>query len=156
MVAPRAQANTIEAYNERKLNVIVHGILLETDDIVDIRSKVDSFLSNVLQIAVVVTNVTKIDNFTCIVQLDSMESKAMLLQKLYKLEGKRIYIRPDLTTIEEEVLNKINQIAEEQRAQGNNVLMGYLRLYINGEKWVWNDEKNGLVRALRIELRTKR
>lgn len=136
--------------------MVVYGILFETDEIVDIHSKVDSFLGNVMQIAVVVTNVTKIDNLTCIIQLDSMESKATLLEKVYKLAGKRIYVKPDLTTIEQQVSNTIHQIAEEQRAQGKNVLVGYMRLYINGEKWLWNDEKNGLVRAIPLEVRNKR
>ena len=55
-----------------------------------------------------------------------------------------MYIDNDLTRKEREVQREIRKIALEEKGKGNKTKIGYRRVRINDEMYVWNDKDYGL------------
>lgn len=61
-----------------------------------------------------------------------------------KLYGKQLFIDHDLTHEERDVQAKIRTRAKEEKANGNQVKVGYKKMVVNGTKWVWGKDKSEL------------
>lgn len=125
--------------------MIIYGLYIESDDMDDLKSRLESFFVNVLYVVATVTNVTKVNNLMFIVQVDSVDTKSEILEHRNRLNKFQVYVKDDMSTIESGILDKIDAIAQYQSSLGKDVWVGYMRVFINGKKWRWDDERNGLV-----------
>ncbi|KAK4876400.1 hypothetical protein RN001_012822 [Aquatica leii] len=81
-----------------------------------------------------------------IAKLKNFEQKMEVIKNKYKLGGKNIYIDSDLTYEEQKTQSIIRKIAKEEKNKGNSIKVSYKKLEINGEKYIWNEEKNKLTK----------
>lgn len=100
-----------------------------------------------LGVDTVIDNVTRLNNNLFVVKMHRLPDKVAVMRNKYKLLRKNagVDIYSDKTLDERYIARQINERAEVERIKGNTVKIGYMRLYINKEKWVWNDSQKKLV-----------
>lgn len=133
------EVESTHVYNERKRNLIITGVLLETNDPLEWIDRMEHFFALQLEVPAVVQNVTKATGDTCIVKLSSVETKADILENKWKLRGLNIHIHSDSTSLEQAVQHKIAIIGNQLIRFGNTVHIGFMRLIVNGRQFVWDD-----------------
>lgn len=114
----------------------------------DLCREVSDFLYNMLQVSIGVTNVTKVDRTTYVVQVGHFSQKLQIMRnrrKLNYVEGMVVQIYPDYTEREKQIQARIQRAANDARRNGSVVRAGYMKLYTDGKQWVWNEDKNELV-----------
>lgn len=131
----------------RKHNIVVMGLWIESNDEEEIKNELYQFFKSAFQMDVAINNVTKVNDLYFNVRLVRLQDKSTILKNRYKLRnmGQKINIFADWTDKEKQIAQKIGQRAQLERMKGHNVRMGYMRLYIDNNKWVWNHEKDDLV-----------
>jgi hypothetical protein len=130
----------IERENIRN-NIVMKGLELQTIEQEGLKEKVKNFLSEYVGVTAEIRRIRRIKENICVVQLNSWEEKLSIMENKRKLGNLRImkvYIDNDLTKREQEVQKKIREIAKNERSKGTEVRVGYNKLWINREKWVWN------------------
>lgn len=134
----------------RKQNLIVHGLWIKSEDHETIKDNLRQLFKDVFKERFPIQNVTKINNALFIVKMlylrhkvYILRNKHLLIQGNYAFNPVKIY--NDLTTEERNVGYRISQRAEKEKLKGNNVRIGYMKLYINNQKWTWSAAKNDLV-----------
>ena len=72
-------------------------------------------------------------------ELAEWKDKKKVLEAKIRLKGSQIYIDDDLTREEREVQVALRNKAKEERKKGNVVWVGYRKMRIQDEWWVWNN-----------------
>jgi len=67
-------------------------------------------------------------------------------KKEKKLGNRKIYIDNDLTQEERKVQKKLREIARDERADGRRARVGYRRIEIEGQMYIWSEEENIIVK----------
>jgi len=67
-------------------------------------------------------------------------------EKEKKLGIRKIYIDKDLTQEEREVQSKLREVAKSKKANGRRRRVGYRRIEIEGQMYIWNEEENIIVK----------
>lgn len=128
---------------QRRNNVIIKGINFDND----IR-KFENFCKERLQIQVRAESLqsrnTKKDEKLSVIKFKNWEEKQQLMKIKNKLKGSQIYIDHDMTKAESEVQKILRDRMKTENAKGHSAKVGYHKIYINGECWFWNPEKNQL------------
>jgi len=81
-----------------------------------------------------------------IIQMGSWERKEEIMRKKKKLGSRKIYIDNDLIQEEKEVQRKLRVVARGERTKGRKTKVGYRRIEIEGQLYVWNEEENRIVK----------
>lgn len=89
------------------------------------------------------------------VKLEHWEAKEMIMENKNKLRGSNLYINHDLTKLESEIQKKLRNIALREKAKGNTAKVGYKKIYINGECWIWNQEIGDVLKAKNEQKKSK-
>lgn len=63
------------------------------------------------------------------------------MKEKHNLRDSKIYIDDDLTKREREIQQKIREKMRQEKNKGNNAVMGYKKLIVNGEKWIWSEQQ---------------
>lgn len=146
---PQLNATTEQLERKRRLNnFIVTGMTFRAPEGPQLCREVNEFLYNNLQVSVGVTNVTRVDRATFVVQVGHFAQKLQVMKnrrKLNYMEGTVVQIYPDYTEREKEIQAIIQRAANNARREGSIVRAGYMKLYIDGKQWAWNDDKNELI-----------
>lgn len=134
----------------RKHNIIVQGLWIKSDDQEQIKLKLERLFEDVFEMHFPIKSVTKLNNALFLVKLDYFRDKVYILKNKKRLVQGEYTFNPvvvynDLTAVEKYISNRISQRARGERKRGNTVRVGYMRLYINDQKWVWSRVKNDLV-----------
>lgn len=79
-----------------------------------------------------------------VVKMCTEEGKRKVMEAKRILKGRKIFINPDYTEKDSEILFRIRERARLERERGNAVIMGYKRIVINGIVHAWR-EGEGLV-----------
>jgi polysaccharide deacetylase 2 family uncharacterized protein YibQ len=78
-----------------------------------------------------------------LVQMEEWSGKEKVMKQKGKLIGNRatekIFIDNDLTKKEREIQKKIRAIAREERRQGKDLKVGYMKITIEGVQMRWNE-----------------
>lgn len=80
-------------------------------------------------------------------QMNNWEDKVEIMNKKKNLIGTNIYIENDLTTEERRIQTEIRAVGREERGKGKTVKIGYQKLKINSEEYVWSRKDEGMVLA---------
>ncbi|XP_024876780.1 uncharacterized protein PF11_0207-like [Temnothorax curvispinosus] len=75
-----------------------------------------------------------------IVEMEDGEGKETIMKRKSKLFGGNIFIDHDLTKEEREVQRLLRERARKERVEGKKVKVGYRKMYIENEMYVWNEE----------------
>ncbi|KAK4873876.1 hypothetical protein RN001_013236 [Aquatica leii] len=92
------------------------------------------------------SNKQKMENEMVVAEIGGWEEKQKVMAEKKKLKNTRIYISHDLTWEERRVQREIMNIAVEKRAEGKRVWVGYRKMEIDGDRYIWNDKDRGLSR----------
>jgi len=68
------------------------------------------------------------------------------MRRKKKLGSREIYIDNDLTQEERKVQRKLREIARGERADGKRARVGYRRIEMEGQMYIWNKEENRIVK----------
>jgi type II secretory pathway predicted ATPase ExeA len=77
-------------------------------------------------------------------KIESWEQKKNIMlnkSKLKERKGERMYIDDDLTNEERKTLKKLTEVAREERDRGKMVKIGYRKIQINGEWFIWDERE---------------
>lgn len=131
----------MEKNNKRK-NLIVAGLKVDGKDERQIRTKMEKFMDQELQISIKLRNAIKIGDQTFVIETETMADKVEILKNKSKLRQRkeRIYIDNDLTVKEREIQREIHEMAKEERNKGKRVKVGYKKLIVNGREWKWDED----------------
>jgi len=77
--------------------------------------------------------------------MDSWERKKEIMRRKKKLGSREIYIDNDLTQKEKEMQRKLREVRGE-RANGGRTRVGYRRIEIKGQIYIWNEEETRIVK----------
>lgn len=133
----------------RKNNIVITGIEIKEKQTENIKRELEHFIKHNLQVETEITEVYKLDTRTWIAKIGKFEKKLEVLRNKRKLKNggyKRVYINNDLTEHERMIQGKIRNRADKEKDDGKTVRMGYKRMIIDGEKWVWNEKTQDLER----------
>lgn len=135
---------------DRRENLVVWGLAIPNDDQEEMKRQMEDFFSKHLGVNATVRSVTRTGSRSYIVKMDSLESKVQILENKNLLIGKGIcvFVDADLTKRELMIQNILTRKAEEERAKGNFVRVGHMRLFINHVRWIWDDKQRKLVEAV--------
>lgn len=138
--------NRLESIERDKIrnNLVVSGIEVEDQGEEQIKKTMQEMLEKQLGIRVEIERATKINRQKCVIKIKEWRDKIRILTEKRKLRGGTIYIDSDLTKKQREVQKKIRDEAKKQRESGKAVKVGYNRLTVNNEIWVWNNELQSL------------
>lgn len=132
---------------KKRNNIVVSGINMNESNPIMVKDIMDEFLQQKLQIEVNTRAAYRLGPKICLVEMESAQDKAKVMQNKAKLKRteERIYIDNDKTQKEREIEKQIRQLAKEARNEGiRNVKVGYLKLSIDGKEWRWNKDKEAL------------
>ncbi|XP_050509013.1 uncharacterized protein LOC126886197 [Diabrotica virgifera virgifera] len=136
------KVENIEKY-KKKNNIIISGFKIR-DNEEEAQEEIEKFVENKLQVVIKAKKLTKINETMCVLKLNNRE-KADVMKNKHKLrhvKGQKIFIRHDLTEQENKIQKSLQEIAKDKRNQNKKVVIGYQKLIINGEKFIWNKKKN--------------
>ncbi|XP_024882915.1 uncharacterized protein PF11_0207-like [Temnothorax curvispinosus] len=75
-----------------------------------------------------------------IVEMEDWEGKETIMKRKRKLFGGNIFINHDLTKEERDVQRLLRERSRKERVKGKKVKVGYRKMYIENEMYVWNEE----------------
>lgn len=138
--------NKIE-FNEREKkrnNIIIRGLEMDTGSQERVKAGIAAFLQEKLGVKINIVKVQKINDYMAVVEVNGWEEKQEIMMrkgKLKEITDMKVYIDHDLTKKEQEIQQKIREISRQERKEGKEVRVGFNKLWINGEKWMWNRGK---------------
>lgn len=133
---------------KRKCNIVVSGIKFGRTESSNLKQTVEQFIEIELKVKANIKRIIRIGNDTCLAEMERMEDKINIMRnkhKLRELQTKVVYIKQDFTKKEQDIQNKIVKRAREERNLGKRTKIGYMKLIINGNKWVWDETKERLI-----------
>jgi hypothetical protein len=127
---------------ERKNNVIITGVKGITGNI---ERGVEEWLEREIGVKVDVKKAFKINkDKMMLAKIENWERKKNIMlnkSKLKERKGGRMYIDDDLTNEERKTQKKLREVAREERDRGKRVKIGYRKIQINGEWFIWDERE---------------
>lgn len=130
---------------KRKQNIIIRGV--EKDGWEGLKEKVEGIVKETGAVA-------KIEGIRRIgrrsgegremlwVRFVSVEEKVEIIRGNKNLKGRKVWISDDLTEKERRIEWLIKTEAERRSRKGMRVKVGYMKLWIDGKLWVWDEIKD--------------
>jgi hypothetical protein len=136
-----------EERRRRKNNIVITGWRSEGSSKQQSREEVEKFIKENIGEAKV-KDCYNINKDQILVQMEEWSGKEKVMKQKGKLRGnratKKIFIDNDLTKKEREIQKKIRAIAREEKRQGKDLKVGYMKITIEGVQMRWNEEKGRL------------
>lgn len=133
---------------KRRKNLIISGVMMKTfkDDKI-LKVMIEGLLTKELQADIKLMGARKLGEKMGLVEMESVADKLFILRNKNKLRRLKnpIYVDSDHTQKERDMQAKIRIRAREERNMGNLVRIGYKKMYINHNEWIWDEEKTGLI-----------
>lgn len=128
----------------KKLNVIVKGVQVEQGDN---RAAIEAVFGETLGVRNSIKSVRALgkERKVLLVEMESWESKMQIFKNKYKLKETNIFIDNDQTQEEMRIQAELRALAREERNQGKTVKIGYKKILINEEEYVWDKNEEGVV-----------
>lgn len=139
----------IEAMDKqkRKNNIIIKGNMEKP---LEDEKAVEKFLEEKINTKIRVVQTRQIqtgrNGIITWAKLDSWSSKQDVMKKKSALRGTDLFIQNDLTLEEQRVEAEIRKIARSERTKGKQVKIGYQKIEIDGQLYIWNNKEDGVVR----------
>lgn len=134
-----------EEKEKRKNNIIIKGVSTEHEA----KQTVEKLFTETLGVQSKIIDAFKINKpdkkGILLVKMENWHMKQEVMKMKNKLKGSQIYIEHDLTNEERKIQWEIRNIAKEENAKGKQTRIGFKKLIINGEEFVWNNKENGLI-----------
>lgn len=133
---------------ERKNNIVIKGANIREDMA---KAGVQEFLKTQLGVTVSIISArvikSKYTNPMVIAKVGDWEQKMQIMKNKAKLKGKPIYIDDDLAPNDRKMQAEIRNIAKNERRQGKTVKVGFGKINLNGEFWIWDETAGRIVQS---------
>ncbi|KAK4875255.1 hypothetical protein RN001_011677 [Aquatica leii] len=120
------------------------------------KKQLDKLFKNLLGFEKGIRDAIKLASGLILVTLDSVEVKLQILKKKGKLRRTRIFIDEDTTPVERQVQKNIRMEERKLKEEGKRTKIGFMKLWVEGEKMHWNVKENKLKRREPKKLKTKK
>lgn len=128
---------------QRKNNIIIKGVDFNNDN-----KKFEKFCKDRLGTQVTAESISSINTRKneklSRIRFKNWEEKEMIMKNKNKLKGSQIFVDHDLTKAESEIQKILRDKVKEEKERGNTAKVGYQKIFINGECYVWNQRKKQL------------
>lgn len=134
---------------KKENNIIISGMDIDAYDDKSTNKLMEEFMKQSMNIEIDIKKASKIRQKKYLVELKNPADKEKVMKnksKLRKIKDK-IYIDEDLTMGEREKRKQINKRAQEEKAKGQVVKVGYNKIIIDGKEWRWDRQEETLVEA---------
>lgn len=132
---------------EKKNNIVVKGVNMNE---VLIKNEVETFLKTELDLNITIRAAEVIKPKSAkpfvLVKLNSWQDKVAVMKTKKKLRGTNKYIDDDLTQEEQKMQASLREIAKLEKGKGRDAKVGYGRIFIDRERWDWNQHLGEIVR----------
>lgn len=130
---------------DRRNNIVIKGIEINGKTT---NHDVQEFLKSKLNIEAEIEE-TKVIS-TCqkpfvIAKLKRSDDKLKIMKEKKILRNTRIYIDEDRTQTELNIQAKMREIGNQEKQKGNEVKIGFKKIWINKELWIWNEKQQLLI-----------
>lgn len=146
IVALEDRVNLIEK-RDRKNNIILKGINLDGKDA---KTELETFFKNKLEVNVTIDTAEvikpKLAQAFVKVKMNTWQDKINIMRAKNKLKGTNNYIDDDLNQQEQKMQASLREYAKQERGRGKEAKVGYGRIYINRERWDWDQQKEEIVK----------
>ena len=130
---------------EIKNNIVISGFEPSTNHL---GNEIQTMLEEKLSVHVDIFQVRRIKvngkRDLLIAKLANQDQKQSVMDNKKKLKGTKLYISHDRTLKERAIQRTISQLANEEKAKGSNVKIGFMKITIDGTTKVWR-EGQGLI-----------
>lgn len=127
---------------ERRNNIVVKGVKFNETNL---KQEVENFLKKELNLSTKIIEVELIKPKTVetfvVAKVGSWQEKMEIMKGKHRLRGTQRYIDDDLSREERKVQLELRNIAKREREKGNEVKVGYKKIFINKERWNWDEDK---------------
>ena len=137
----------------RRNNVVIHGLKSEDQEEDNLKVVIENFLKMKLKVDVKTKRVISLGN-GYLVELNSTEDKGKIMKNKSKLRDvteAKIFINDDMSKPERDIQAKIRTKANEERAKGKTVKIGFQKMIVDGEVWKWNSVDNAMEKYNKTE-----
>ncbi|XP_011869150.1 PREDICTED: protein PXR1-like [Vollenhovia emeryi] len=145
---------------ERKRNVIIKGVKAKKEGWEGLREEVEEIVKET-------GAKVRIDEIKRVGRRNEEGKEIVMVrfasgEKIEVMKGKKNlkerneWIRDDLTEKERRVEWKIRREAEGKRREGQRVRVGYMKMWVEGKLWRWDEEKDELIKGQEIGIRKER
>lgn len=129
----------------RKNNIIIKGMRTETGTAEqDVENLMEAILEQKIKTSEVKIINTKSGKNMIRVKLEDGDKHKVMKAKT-KLKGKSVFIEDDMTREERSIQFELRKIAREEKKNGKEVKIGYQKLRINKQSWVWDTNLDKLI-----------
>lgn len=129
----------------KKCNIIIKGIAGKE---IHSQQEIQEWLKTKLEVDTEVRRVTNLgkpgNRDMVLVELGNYQKKQDIMKNKSRLRGTEIYIENDLTLEERKIAASIRRLAKEERKKGNQVKIGYKRVYVNKKLYTWDNRSETL------------
>jgi len=134
---------------ERKRNIIIKGVRVKEEGMEGLRKEIKEIVETTGVIAKVegIRRLGKKDKEggeIIWVRFASVGEKVEVMKGKAKLRDRREWILDDLTVRERRIEWWIRNEAERIRREGKKVRVGYMKMWIEGKLWIWDEIKDEL------------
>lgn len=131
-------------------NIVLFGLDLKDWEGEKLKRKLENYFLRVLGLNVPVKSAKKLKSILCMIELKHMEDKIEILKHRYFLQTyqNNAYIYGDRAFRERIIIDSLAQKAEEELAKGKPIRIQYMRLYVDKVPWVWDNNKQMLVKVI--------
>lgn len=132
---------------KKKNNLLIRGVEIDSKNREIISGAMENMIKQYMDVEVKIKNAYKINDRTCLIEIDNFNQKLEVLKNKHKLKNVKsqiIYIENDLTTKERDIQKTIRAVANTEKRKGKSVKISFNKLVIEGVEWVWNTRKGKL------------
>lgn len=134
---------------ERKRNIIIKGVRVKEEGMEGLRKEIEEIVGATGAIAKIegIRRLGKRDKERgdmIWVRFASVGEKIEVMKGKAKIRDRREWIMDDLTVRERRVDWFIKKEAERNRREGKKVRIGYMKIWIEGKLWIWDEIKDEL------------
>ncbi|XP_070510412.1 uncharacterized protein [Cardiocondyla obscurior] len=133
----------------RKNNLIIKGIKIKSEEKKALKEQVEEIIE-ATGVKAKIEDVNKIGGVNkggygmVWVKMENFKEKLEILRCKGKLKDRTEWIGDDLTEYERKVEWLIKRKADRLKREGKQVKIGYKKIWVNKEMWIWDDLKEEL------------
>lgn len=132
---------------EKEKNVIITGVKVRQESV---KEDIEHFLHTNLNIDTNIEeaklNISRRQTPYVIVKLKNVEDKKRIMKEKRKLKGTKMFIDEDRTAEERKTQMKIKEKADKEKSEGKKVRMGFKKLWIEDQLFIWDEKKQEIRR----------
>lgn len=134
---------------ERKRNIIIKGVEVKREGLEGLKEVVEEIVKQTGVVAKIegIRRIGKKDGAgreMVWVKLASVKEKIEVMKGKRNLRDRREWILDDLTDKERKIEWLIKREAERKRREGMRVRIGFMKMWVEGELWVWDEGRESL------------